>query len=92
MDEKISKLTTILKKHGAKSIKIFGSYARNEARPGSDLDVIVAFNKNKSLLDLVGIEQELEDALGMKIDLLTRDSISPYLIEDIERECKLVME
>ena len=57
---------------------------------GSDLDVIVEFEKRKSLLELVGIEQELEDALDIKVDLLTRTPISPYLIERIEKESKVV--
>ncbi|MCW7079133.1 MAG: nucleotidyltransferase family protein [Canidatus Methanoxibalbensis ujae] len=91
MDEIIDKLVSILKKHGAKKIEIFGSYARGEQKETSDLDVIVEFEKRKSLLELVGIEQELEDALGIKVDLLTRASISPYLIERIEKESKVVL-
>ena len=90
MDKIIDKLVSILKKHGAKKIEIFGSYARGEQKEASDLDVIVEFEKRKSLLELVGIEQELEDALGIKVDLLTRASISPYLIERIEKESKVV--
>ncbi|MCW7080710.1 MAG: nucleotidyltransferase family protein [Candidatus Methanospirare jalkutatii] len=91
MDKIIDKLVSILKKHGAKKIEIFGSYARGEQKETSDLDVIVEFEKRKSLLELVGIEQELEDALGIKVDLLTRASISPYLIERIEKESKVVL-
>ena len=49
------------------------------------------FEKRKSLLELVGIEQELEDNLGIKIDLLTEDSISPYLIEKIRKESKVIL-
>jgi len=90
MDKVIDKLVSILKKHGAKKIEIFGSYARGEQKETSDLDVIVEFEKRKSLLEIVGIEQELEDALGIKVDLLTRASISPYLIERIEKESKVV--
>ncbi len=92
MNEIIEKLINILKKHGAKKIEIFGSYARGEAKSGSDLDVIVKFKERKSLLELVGIEQELEDHLGIKIDLLTEDFISPYLIDRIKRESKVVLE
>ena len=91
MDELIEKLIQILKKHGAKKIKIFGSYARGEAKKGSDLDIIVEFEERKTLLELVGIEQDLEDQLGIKIDLLTEDSISPYLIERINRESRVVL-
>ena len=90
MDKVIDKLVSILKKHGAKKIEIFGSYARGEQKETSDLDVIVEFERRKSLLEIVGIEQELEDALGIKVDLLTRASISPYLIERIEKESKVV--
>lgn len=91
MDEMMEKLIQILKKHGAKRIEIFGSYARGEQRETSDLDVIVEFEKRKSLLELVGIEQELEDHLGVKIDLLTEDSISPYLVEKIKKESKVIL-
>ena len=92
MNEMIEKLIHILKRHRAKKIEIFGSYARGEAKTWSDLDVIVEFEEKKSLLELVGIEQELEDHLGIKIDLLTEASISPYLIERIKKESKVVLE
>jgi len=91
MDEKIKKMIEILKKHGVKSVKIFGSYVRGEAKPDSDLDVIVEFSERKSLLEIVGIEQELEDILGIKVDLLTEAAISPYLREKIEKESKVVL-
>ena len=55
-----------------KKIEIFGSYARGEQKETSDLDVVVEFEKRKSLLEFVGIEQELEDNLGIKIDFLQK--------------------
>jgi len=91
MDEKIKKMIEILKKYGVKKVKVFGSYARGEAKPESDLDVIVEFSQRKSLLEIVGIEQELEDTLGIKVDLLTEKSISPYLKERIEKESIVVL-
>lgn len=91
IEEIIRKLIEILKKYNVKSIRIFGSYARGEANPESDLDVIVEFYERKSLFELVGIEQELEDKLGIKVDLLTKESISPHLIDRIEKESKLVL-
>ncbi|MCD6111493.1 MAG: nucleotidyltransferase domain-containing protein, partial [Thermoplasmata archaeon] len=48
MDEKIKELIEILKKHGVKRVKVFGSYVRGEAKPDSDLDVIVDFSERKS--------------------------------------------
>ncbi|MCZ7399525.1 MAG: nucleotidyltransferase family protein [Candidatus Methanoperedens sp.] len=86
------KIISLIKKHGAKKIAVFGSYARGEEKPKSDIDILVEFSERKSLLDLVGIEQELSDALGLKVDLLTEKSISPYLIGRIKKEMKVIYE
>jgi predicted nucleotidyltransferase len=86
------KIVSLIKKHGAKKIAVFGSYARGEEKPKSDIDILVEFSERKSLLDLVGIEQELSDALGIKVDLLTEKSISPYLIDMIKKEMWVIYE
>ena len=80
-----------LRKYKVKRIGLFGSYVRGEERPGSDIDVIVEFSETKSLLELVRIERELSEALGIKVDLLTEKSISPYLIEGVKREMEVVL-
>jgi len=90
--EIFKKVVSILERYGAKKIAIFGSYARDEAKPESDIDILVEFSERKSLLDLVGIEQELSDAWGVKADLLTEKSISPYLIDSIKSEMKVIYE
>ena len=86
------KIVTILERYGEKKIAIFGSYARDEAKPESDIDILVVFSERKSLLDLVGIEQKLSDALGVKADLLTEKSISPYLIDRVKSEMEVIYE
>ena len=86
------KIVSILARYRVKKIAIFGSYARGEAKPESDIDILVEFSERKSLLDLVGIEQELSEALGVKADLLTEKSISPYLIDRIKKEMKMIHE
>ena len=85
-----SKATSILARHGAKRVSVFGSYARGEQTPESVLDIIVEFSERKSLLDIVGIELELCDELNIKVDLLTEKSISPYLIDIIKKEMVLI--
>jgi len=84
------KVIDVLGKYNARHISIFGSFARGEARPGSDLDLLVDFMERKSLLTLVRIERELSEAVGMKVDLLTEQAISPYLIDTIKSELKVV--
>ena len=84
------KIVTFLRANGAKKICIFGSYARGEQGPDSDLDILVEFAEKKSLLDIIGIEQELTDETGIKVDLLTERSISPYIIDEIKKEMAVV--
>lgn len=85
-----NQIVQTLKKHNAIEIAVFGSFAREDENQKSDIDIIVKFLGRKSLLDIVGIEQELSEKIGRKIDLLTEKSISPYLIDRIKREIKII--
>jgi len=69
---------------------VFGSYVRDEEKPGSDIDILVEFSERKSLLELVRIERELSEFLGIKVDLLTEKSISPYLIDTIRGQMEVI--
>jgi len=80
----------MLKNYGARKVAIFGSYIRGEEKSESDVDVMVEWIGKRSLLDIVGIEQELSDAIGMKVDLLTEKFISPYLIDRIQKEMVVI--
>ena len=84
--ELYNRIITILNKYKANRISIFGSYVTGLDSPKSDIDILVEFSNRKSLLELVSIENELIDELGINVDLLTEKSISPYLIDDIKRE------
>jgi len=88
--EIFKRIAQLLKKQGAKKIAVFGSYIRKEQKPNSDIDIVVEFSGRKSLLDIIGIEQELSEALHIKVDLLTEKSISPYLIDRIRKEMKVI--
>ncbi len=61
------------------SLGLFGSRLRNDARPDSDLDVLVSFQRPTSLLRLVELEQYLSDLLGLKVDLVLRDALKPRI-------------
>ena len=61
--------------HGAHNVRIFGSVARGQATADSDLDVLVEFESERSLLDRVALIQDLEDLLGIKVDVVTERSV-----------------
>ena len=88
----MDRLIDICRHNGVSRISIFGSYARGEARPDSDLDLLVAFSGRKGLLGMVALERELEIALGREVDLLTEEAISPYLRDRITRDLRVVYE
>ncbi|WP_439330905.1 nucleotidyltransferase family protein [Halorubrum ezzemoulense] len=58
---------------------IFGSYARGEQESDSDLDILVAFDKPVTLFDLVRLENELAEELGIEVNLVTKDSLKPRI-------------
>ncbi|WP_439330838.1 nucleotidyltransferase family protein [Halorubrum ezzemoulense] len=58
---------------------IFGSYARGEQESDSDLDLLVAFDKPVTLFDLVRLENELAEELGIEVNLVTKDSLKPRI-------------
>ena len=68
---------------------IFGSYARGEENEKSDLDILIDFEAKVNLLELIGIEQEISELLGIKVDLITLRSVNaslkPYIESDLIR-------
>jgi len=75
-------------KYKVKEIGIFGSYVRGEQKGKSDLDILVEFEEDAklSLLDVVGLEIELSNLLGIKVDLVEKKSLKPYIGQYILRE------
>ena len=70
---------------------VFGSVARGEENKDSDIDIIIKYQgKDKSLFDLVGLENRLSKLFGRKVDLHTENSISPYIIDKVEEDLKLL--
>jgi predicted nucleotidyltransferase len=84
--ERRSEILDRASQHGARNVRVFGSAARGDAGPASDVDLLVEMEPGRSLLDFVGLWQELEDLLGLKVDLVSDRGISPYLREQILSE------
>ncbi len=74
------------KKAGVLKSALFGSFARNEAGPESDVDLLVEFPEDKTMLDLIELQDNLESALGEKVDIVTYRSIHHLLRDQILRE------
>ena len=71
--------TELAQRYHIRKLKLFGSFAEGRQTSHSDLDLIVEFDTVPTLLELVRIEQELSDLLGVKVDLLTEESISAFI-------------
>jgi len=80
------KIIPILRQHGVVKAGVFGSIVRGEATKKSDIDILIQFKGRKSLLDLIGLELELEKSLRRDVDLLTYNSIHPLLRDRILNE------
>ena len=77
--------------YNPKMIGIFGSFARQEESPTSDLDLLVKFSKTPSLLQLIKIENELSKKLGYKVDLLTEGAIQNKIIKkNIQQNIQII--
>ncbi|MDO9283116.1 MAG: nucleotidyltransferase family protein [Methylotenera sp.] len=87
---KKSDILAIATRHGAKNVRVFGSVARGEDTDTSDVDLLVSMEKNRSLYDLIGLQQEIQDILKRNVDVLTDRSINPYLQAQILQEATLL--
>jgi predicted nucleotidyltransferase len=83
-----SPILRITRKHGARNIRVFGSFARNEQRARSDVDLLVDLPKGATLLDQAGLIIELEESLHRRVDVLTYGGISRYLRDRILAESR----
>ncbi|TAK30792.1 MAG: hypothetical protein EPO21_18745 [Chloroflexota bacterium] len=63
--------------YGVRTMGLFGSYARHEARKSSDVDLLVEFDRTPSLLTFVELELLLSDRLGIKVDLVMKSALKP---------------
>jgi len=86
LKEKREEILAIAAKHGAYNVRIFGSVARGEARPDSDVDFLVEIEQNRSLLDRIALIQDLEDLLGRKVDVAKPENLRETIRAKVLRE------
>lgn len=86
LKEKREEILRLAARHGAYGVRIFGSVARGEAGPESDVDVLVNLEPGRSLIDLGGLLMDLQDLLGCNVHLLTEGSLHWYIREKVLKE------
>ncbi len=77
------KILDLAERHGARNVRVFGSTVRGDARPDSDVDILVEIERGRTLLDVIALEQVLEELLGRSVEVLTDAGLSPYLQQRI---------
>lgn len=82
-----TEILELARRHGAKNVRVFGSMARGEDHKTSDLDLLVTLGEGRSLLDLIGLKQDLEDLVQRPVDVVTERALSPYLREHVLADC-----
>lgn len=86
------KILPVLLPCGANRVALFGSVARGEDRPDSDVDVLVSFREPLGLFRLAHLQHELETALARQVDLVTEGALSRYLRPYVEKEQVILYE
>ncbi len=79
-------ISRIAASHGARNVRVFGSVSRGESGGASDLDLLVDMADGRSLFDLIALSDELEEVLGVEVDVVTEGSLSPYMRDRIIAE------
>lgn len=83
LQEKRDRILKVASEHGIRNVRVFGSVARFEDGPTSDLDLLVTFDEGRSLFDLIRFKREVEDLLNIKVDVVTENSIHWSMKEDV---------
>jgi predicted nucleotidyltransferase len=83
---KREEILKVCAKYGARNVRVFGSVARGEADEQSDLDLIVDFEPGRSLLDHAGLWLELQELVGVKVDVVSSCGIKPRIRERVLQE------
>ena len=83
---KRDEILQICAKYGARNVRVFGSVARGEADEQSDIDLLVEFEPNRSLLDHAGLWVELQELQGVKVDVVSERGLKPRIRQRVLQE------
>lgn len=86
----LDRLINVFRKNEITYAGIFGSYAKNQANTKSDIDFLIEFKpeNNKTLFDMVDIQDQLEKILKKNVDLVTKNSLNKYLKDEVLKTAK----
>ncbi len=88
----VSEIERICAKYGVDQLYVFGSFARGEETPKSDVDLLVRFVRPVSFFTLLDMEEALSELFGRPVDLVTERALSPYFRPHALKEAKLLYE
>jgi predicted nucleotidyltransferase len=86
LDSKRSQVLDLAQRYGARNVRMIGSVARGDARPDSDLDLLVDLERGRSLLDQAALMIELEKLLGCRVDVATDQGLRSRVRERVLKE------
>lgn len=81
-------LPELVTQYHINTLEVFGSFVRNETHAQSDLDLLVTFEQVPTLFTFVALENRLSDSLGVKVDLVMKDSLKPFIGQHILSEAR----
>jgi predicted nucleotidyltransferase len=84
--QEIARIREIAARHGAGNLRVFGSMARGDDRPDSDVDLVVTFDSGRTLLDHGALVMDLQDLLGFRVDVLSEAGLTGRFRERVMRE------
>ena len=85
-DESLDVIRRIAARHGVRNVRVFGSFLRGEQKPASDLDLLIELENGRGFSDLMGFSEEVEAAIGRRVDVVTDDGLSPFIRDRILAE------
>ena len=84
--ERRDEILEIADRHGARTVRVFGSVVRGEETTGSDIDLLVEFEPGRSLLDHIALAQDLQDLLGRDVDVMTEKGLHWFIRDRVCQE------